>query len=173
MIHVASRTDVSLFTATHLWPALVSDSLTSLEISYGTSRRFGEVLEDCPVTRILDNLTASGLKTLKLEMNLGGLLPLAVPSVDGDALLPLRRFPDLQCLTVFFLDWRDWVELDALDTRVDALETRVHACASMKILVAAREKGVLRAYFSLEHELHVSVCVHCHQSTSSKRPLSM
>jgi hypothetical protein len=138
--------------------------LTSLEISWGAiESHYGEVLEDWPVARILENLTASGLKTLRLVMILEGLHPLAVPSVDGDALLPLRRFPDLKCLSVFFLDWRE------PDTR----ETRVHACASMKILVAAREKGVLRVYFLPENDLEVSVCAHCHQATSSLKSLSM
>jgi hypothetical protein len=164
MIHVVSRTDGSFFTATHTWPALVSRSLTSLEISWGVIQsHYGEVLEDWPVARILENLPASRLETLTLEMIMEDLHPLAVPSIDGDALLPLRRFPDLKCLSVFFLDWRE------PDTR----ETRVHACASMKILVAAREKGVLRAYFSPEVDLQVSVCAHCHEGTFSLKSLSM
>jgi hypothetical protein len=72
MIHMClfeflARTDGSFFTVTYIWPALVSNSLTSLEISCGTvGSYYGEVLEDWPVARILDSLTAPGLETLKL-----------------------------------------------------------------------------------------------------------
>jgi hypothetical protein len=72
---------------------------------------------------------------------------------DDSTIFPLDRFPNLHCLSVFFLGWR----------QPDALEKRIRACTSMRILVAARQKRLLRAYFQPEYFMpemtfHASQC---------------
>jgi hypothetical protein len=54
----------------YIWPPLVSNSLTCLEICCREHEYYRcKVLEDWPVARMLDHLTAPALKTLKLVVN--------------------------------------------------------------------------------------------------------
>jgi hypothetical protein len=111
---------------------------------------YGDAVE--PLARILENLRAPALETIILGVDMGTdyLRPVVHPRDDDGASFPLDHMPSLKRLSVFFLRW--WIEQNTL-------EDRIRACASMPIFVAAREKGMLRAYFLPESSSVVSGCV--------------
>jgi hypothetical protein len=102
-------------------------------------------MDDCwdddaaqPLAKILENLRAPALKTMILSVDIN--YSVALPR-DDEAPFPLDHFPSLQRLSVFFFMWPE------AGPEPDTLEERIGVCASMRIFVAAREKGLLRAYF--------------------------
>jgi hypothetical protein len=120
--------------------------LTSLKIVCGTSDvDLPAITEHWPLVRLLEKLKAPKLKTLRLELDIDRSRYVAVPD-GGSALFPLDRFPALHRLSAFFISWR----------KPDMLEDRIRACDSMSILIAAREKAVLYAYFLSDSMLSVS-----------------
>jgi hypothetical protein len=101
------------------------------------------------LARILENLRAPAVKTMILRMDMYHSRLVALPRDDDEAPFPLDRFPSLQRLSVFFLRWCQ---------EQTTLEDRIGVCAAMRIFVAAREKGMLRAYFLPASSSLVSGC---------------
>jgi hypothetical protein len=108
-------------------------------------------LEDCcpknwTLSKVLETIKAPALKKLRLELNMHFWRTVTARSDDG-ARFPLDRFPALRRLSVFFTAWGER----------DMLDDRIRTCDLLSIFIAAREKGILRAYF-LPDFVSVSEC---------------